>query len=239
MMHVYKWLETPEIKKLREGSLSDLLYKEFFRDPMRPVYFSSSCFLSPADGTILYAGVYKPDEEVLSVKGTKLSAKKLLQDDSYDKTSIIIGIFMCALDVHINRVPLSGMLRFRKAESIQATNRTMIGVEKDILLKLGVNPKNLLYAATNERVINEFVSPYYGKYFVVQIADTDVKVISHFVDNGSFVQQGDRFSFVRWGSQVDLIIPVREECVYVLHTKPYLHVEGGKDKLLSFSFKED
>ena len=45
--------------------------------------------------------------------------------------------------------------------------------------------------------------------------------------------QGDRFSFVRWGSQCDIILPLRKD----LNIQPLIgkdfHVEAGVDRVAS------
>jgi phosphatidylserine decarboxylase len=90
------------------------------------------------------------------------------------------------------------------------------------------------YLHHNQRVVNRIYSAPLGmSYFVLQIADYDVDCITPFqLKQGQPVEQGDRFSQIRYGSQVDLIVPLspRHEFEFVQTVES--HVEGGIDPLV-------
>ena len=77
-------------------------------------------------------------------------------------------------------------------------------------------------------------------YYLVQIADEDVNVIAPFInDQNSPVSQNERFSLIRWGSQVDLVLPLDERYDFDLVLEDEMHVNAGLDKLVKINFKND
>lgn len=71
--------------------------------------------------------------------------------------------------------------------------------------------------------------------FMKQIADYEVDVIQPFsVEQHRVVHQGDRFSFVRWGSQCDLILPLRKDLTIKPIAPDMVHVKAGIDKVIQF-----
>jgi phosphatidylserine decarboxylase len=102
-----------------------------------------------------------------------------------------------------------GILQYKGLDPIESTNKPMLAIEKDILNAV-INPNNLEYLKYNERMWNKIYSPQLDyTYYLVQIADEDVNVIAPFInDQNSPVSQNERFSLIRWGSQVDLVLPL-------------------------------
>jgi phosphatidylserine decarboxylase len=234
-----EWLdgEVAELSKLEVGELSNTF---FFRDPLRPHYIDYNHFYSPADGVILYQNVVKPDEQVVEIKGVNYTLKDVLGDKKYDKPSLVIGIFMSFYDVHINRIPYSGILKYKSLDPIQSTNRPMLATEKDIL-NMAINPNNLEYLKYNERMLNTIYSPQLDyTYHLVQIADEDVNVIAPFINHQNApVSQNERFSLIRWGSQVELVLPLDERYDFTTLLDNEFHVNAGLDKLVHINFKND
>ena len=204
-----EWLDT-EVSKVEKYSIGRLSTEYFFRDPSRPVYIDYQHFYSPADGVILYQKVVEnPKDPIVEIKGVNYALQDVMSDSNFDKPCLVIGIFMTFYDVHINRIPYAGMLKYKMLDPIESENRPMLAVEKDIL-NLVINPNNMEYLKYNERMHNTIYSHSLDyTYHLIQIADEDVNVISHFTheQNDSF-GQNDRFSFIRWGSQVDLVLPL-------------------------------
>ena len=48
--------------------------------------------------------------------------------------------------------------------------------------------------------------------------------------------QGDRFSFVRWGSQCDIIMPLHKDLKIEPLIDSDMHVEAGVDKIASLEY---
>jgi phosphatidylserine decarboxylase len=116
----------------------------------------------------------------------------------------------------------------------------MLAIEKDIL-NAAINPNNLEYLKYNERMWNKIYSPQLDyTYYLVQIADEDVNVIAPFIyDQNAPVSQNERFSLIRWGSQVDLVLPLDERYDFDLVLEDEMHVNAGLDKLVKINFKND
>jgi phosphatidylserine decarboxylase len=232
------WLngEVKELQKLPVGELSNTF---FFRDPLRPNYIDWEHFYSPADGTILYQKVVQPDESVVEIKGMNYTLKDVMGDDDYNKPSLVIGIFMSFYDVHINRIPYGGILKYKHLEPIESTNKPMLAVEKDILNKV-INPNNMDYLKYNERMFNQVYVPSLDyTYYLIQIADEDVNVIAPFKHQMDLVAQNERFSLIRWGSQVDLVLPLDERFDFELVLDNAMHVNAGLDKLVKLNLKDN
>jgi len=234
------WLdgEVAELSKLEVGELSNTF---FFRDPMRPNYIDYKHFYSPADGTILYQKfVRDATEPIVEIKGMNYTLQDVLGNKFYNQPSLVIGIFMSFYDVHINRIPYAGILQYRGLAPIESTNKPMLATEKDILNAV-INPNNLEYLKYNERMLNKIYSPQLDyTYFLVQIADEDVNVIAPFInDQNAPVSQNERFSLIRWGSQVDLVLPLDKRYDFDLVLDDEMHVNAGLDKLVKINFRND
>lgn len=233
-----EWLDSDvaELLKLPTGDLSNTF---FFRDPPRTNFINNEYFFSPADGTILYQKfITNPKDPVVEIKGVNYTLQDVMCDPTYDTPSLVIGIFMSFYDVHINRIPYSGILKYDPIESIESTNKPMLALEKDILNK-AINPNNLDYLKNNERMFNEIYSPALDySYYLIQIADEDVDVIAPFVKyQNTYLTQNERFSLIRWGSQVDLVLPLDERYNFELVHPVTTHVEAGVDTLVKLIYK--
>ncbi len=179
--------------------------------------------------------VEDPNEPYLEVKGEKYSLKELTQSKNWDIPCLVIGVYMTFYDVHINRIPYSGFVKYEYLSPITSRNYPMLWVEKGIVKNdFDFDGEDLLYLKKNERVLNEIYSPKLGlTYYVVQISDVDVSAITHFdMDQSEFHVQNERFSMIRWGSQNDLIIPLDDRYNWKTVHKVTDHVQAGIDKLV-------
>ena len=229
------WLNG-EVKELSKLPVAELSNTFFFRDPVRPTYIDNEHFYSPADGTILYQKVVHPGEQVLEIKGIDYTIQDVMGDKDYNKPSLVIGIFMSFYDVHINRIPYGGVLKYKNLEPIESTNKPMLAVEKDILNKV-INPNNMDYLKFNERMSNQIYIPSLDyTYHIIQIADEDVNVIAPFKKQQDFCTQNERFSLIRWGSQVDLVLPLDKRFTFDLLLEETMHVNAGLDKLIKINY---
>jgi len=233
-----EWLDS-DVKELLKLPTGDLSNTFFFRDPPRTNFINNEYFFSPADGTILYQKfITDPKEPVVEIKGINYTLQDVMCDPTYNTPSLVIGVFMSFYDVHINRIPYSGVLKYDPIESIESTNKPMLALEKDILNK-AINPNNLDYLKNNERMFNEIYSPSLDySYYLIQIADEDVDVIAPFVKyQNTYLTQNERFSLIRWGSQVDLVLPLDERYKFELIHPDTTHVEAGIDTLVKLIYK--
>lgn len=228
-----EWIDS-DVKPHRDKSLQWLSQYHFFRDPSRPIFSDSLIFFSPADGVILYQRVVEPDEQLVDIKGVSYSLREAMRDPSYQHRSLVIGIFMTFFDVHVNRIPYPGRLSYRLLDPLDSFNRPMLDVEKSLLEDLRVPSHIPEYLHHNERMINRIDSMSLGQhYYVLQIADYDVDCICPYeLQQNQPVGQGQRYSQIRYGSQVDLILPLSEHFDFVTTQEQGMHVEAGVDPLV-------
>jgi len=130
------------------------------------------------------------------------------------------------------------MLSYKPIDAIESTNKPMLATEKDIF-NGKINPANLEYLKYNERMWNKIYSPSLDyTYYLIQIADEDVNVISHFTNQqNDLFAQNERFSLIRWGSQVDLVLPLDNRYDFEFVLEDHMHVNAGLDKLIKINFK--
>lgn len=228
-----EWVAT-DVAAVKDKPLRWLAEQYFFRDPPRPVITDTDYFFSPADGIILYQLTVEPHEAIVDIKGKAYSLRDALRDPSYDRKSLVVGIFMTFFDVHINRVPFPGRLSYKGLDPIDTYNYPMLPVEKNLVRELRLDVREAGYLHNNQRTLNRVYAPILGHhYYILQIADYDVDCIMPFeLKQNQPVAQNQRFSVVRYGSQVDLIVPLSDRLDFVPTLPVGVHVEAGTDALL-------
>jgi phosphatidylserine decarboxylase len=169
-----------------------VLYR-FFRDPERQVPDGEGVIVSPADGEVVYVREARRGVLPTATKlGRDYELAELTKTPLAADDAIVIGIAMSFLDVHVNRSPLAGRValrrRFpglfgslRRPEMIFANERATLVIEHNDL-----------------------------QVAVVQIASRLVRRIVPYVEEGDDVVAGQRIGMIRFGSQVDLVLPVRD-----------------------------
>lgn len=230
---LHDWLDT-DVRPFRDQPISWISQHHFFRDPIRANYSDPRYFFAPADGIILYQRKVRADECIVEIKGKAYCLRDALRDPHCDGESLVIGIFMTFFDVHINRIPYPGRLSYREEDPIDTYNHPMLDVEKSILDDLRISPDSLDYLHHNQRMLNRIYSDQLDQtYYVLQIADYDVDCITPFsVKQNQPVFQGQRFSQIRYGSQVDLIIPLGCPFDFATVQETGDHVEAGIDPIV-------
>jgi phosphatidylserine decarboxylase len=142
----------------------------FFRDPERSGERGATVVVAPADGRIVM--ITEVDEPAF------LHGKALR-----------ISIFMNVFNVHVNRYPVSGTVRF-----------------------VHYNPGKFLNAATDKSSLeNEQMSVGIEdgslRVLVRQIAGLVARRIVTYSREGDQVEQGERMGIIRFGSRVDVFLP--------------------------------
>ncbi len=112
-----------------------------------------------------------------------------MQADVLPQGGFLVGIAMNYLDVHVNRAPIAGRIR-------------LLHHIKGAFLSL----KRREAVLENERVLTVIDN---GRFQigVVQIASRLVRKIVPYVKEGADLQLGDRLGCIRFGSQVDVVLP--------------------------------
>ena len=235
MQPLKEWVNSPEVQRIKKENKGNRFGVEFFRDPLRPIFYQPDVFLAPADGVILYAHQrVKPDEAIVVVKGRKFTPRDLLDDKKFNQECLVIGTYMTDFDVHVNRVPTSGYVtEVHKTPYLFTHNFSMMLEQDDILEKGGGDTANMGYLFPNERcIVNVYAPKVKTNYFIVQIAERDVDEIANW--GYKHQCQGRRYGMVRFGSQVDLVIPLKpgEENKYEILAMVNHHVTAGVDQLI-------
>jgi len=145
---------------------------QFFRNPRRAFAMVDHHIICPADGKVV---VIEETEE------TEFFKDKRIQ----------VSIFMSPVNVHINRNPISGVVKFYKYHPGKYL--------------AAWNPKS---STENERttvvVEHEDGTPILFR----QIAGALARRIVCYVKEGDVVEQGKEFGFIKFGSRVDLFLPL-------------------------------
>ena len=142
----------------------------FFRDPERTGERGDTLVVSPADGlVVMIADVEEPS--YIAGNATRIS------------------IFMNVFNVHVNRYPVNGTVRFLK-----------------------YNKGKFLHAAHEKASLdNEQLSVGIEsgsrRILVRQIAGLVARRIVNYAKNGDAAEQGVRMGIIRFGSRVDVFIP--------------------------------
>ena len=143
----------------------------FFRDPERFPINDENYLTSPADGVIT---------QIIETHGpTELG----LENKKFTRVSIFMNVFNC----HVNRVPVSGLV-------------------KQIHYKAGKFFNASLDKASNENERNyvKIKNSNNDELVLVQIAGLIARRIVCDVKEESQIKQGERFGIIRFGSRVDL-----------------------------------
>lgn len=230
---VSAWMRS-SVASARRQPLRWLSERYFFRDPVRPTVADSDYFFAPADGILLYQREVEPDTPIVEVKGRNYTLRDALRMPSLTGRALVIGIFMTSYDVHVNRVPYSGFLSYRELPPIGSSNRPMLAVEEALLRGHATPCADADYLFRNQRMLNSIRIPRLGlTCHVLQVADYDVETILPYrLAQHQPVFQNQRFSQIRFGSQVDLIIPCRPDVELEPLLADGLHVEAGLDALV-------
>ena len=233
------WLDT-EVRPFQEKSVAWISQFHFFRDPIRPSHSDMNYFFSPADGVIVYQKEVRPDEAIVEIKGKSYSVRDALREPDFAAPCLVIGIFMTFFDVHVNRIPYPGQLSYKELDPIDTYNHPMLDVEKSIFDDLRIPTDSLGYLHHNQRMVNRIYSSELGlTYYILQIADYDVDCVTPFdLKQNIPAGQGERFSMVRYGSQVDLIVPLSKRFDFTTLQETGSHVEAGIDPLIRVTEKK-
>jgi phosphatidylserine decarboxylase len=146
------------------------------------------------------------EKEVVSPADGKVVAIEEITDDEYfhDKR-IQVSIFMSPANVHVNRNPISGVVQYshyHKGKYLVAWH-----------------PKS---STENERY-SVVIENTKGIVLVKQIAGALAKRICNYLTVGEEVKQGDELGFIKFGSRVDVLLPLNA----TINVKLNQNVLGG------------
>jgi phosphatidylserine decarboxylase len=178
------WLVTPAVGIALLVLTTFFLF--FFRDPERSMSAPDTAVLSPADGRVMVAGA---------------STTQAFPADRWQQ----ISIFLSPMDVHVNRLPVSGRV-----------------------VSVKYHPGRFLPAYRSDAgELNEFTEvtiDHAGRPIVVrQIVGILARRIVCRAKEGDVVKAGDRFGVMKFGSRMDVFLPLDAS----VHTTVGAKVVGG------------
>jgi phosphatidylserine decarboxylase len=148
---------------------------QFFRSPSLSISTDETQVLCPADGKVV---VIEETQETEFLKDKRIQ----------------LSVFMSPINVHINRNPISGVVKYFK-----------------------YNPGKYLVAwhpkssTENERTTIVIENSEGVAVLFRQIAGALARRIVWYVKEGDKVEQGQQFGFIKFGSRVDVFLPLGSE----------------------------
>lgn len=143
----------------------------FFRLPTRDMVHGEDKIICPADGKVV---VIEETHEPEYFKDKRLQ----------------VSIFMSPINVHVNRNPVSGIVRYMKYHPGK--------------FLVAWHPKS---STENERT-TLVIGNDRGEILMRQIAGALARRICFYVGEGDEVRQNEEFGFIRFGSRVDIFLPL-------------------------------
>lgn len=144
----------------------------FFRNPSRELEEEHNTVFAPADGKVVVI------EEVM-------------EEEYFKDRRIQVSIFMSPLNVHVNRYPVSGTIKYFRYH------------EGDYLVAW--HPKS---SSHNERTSVVVEAKEGVELLVRQIAGAMARRIVCYAVEGEEVIQGEQMGFIKFGSRVDIFLPL-------------------------------
>jgi len=136
--------------------------------------------------------VSKNDKHVLAPADGKVVVIEETDEPEYLKRRCIqVSIFMSPVNVHVNRMPASGQISFAKYHPGKYL--------------VAWHPKS---STENERTSIAVKTKTGTEILFRQIAGALARRIKWYVKPGDVLEQGDEFGFIKFGSRVDVFLPL-------------------------------
>ena len=149
------------------------------------------------------------DSKVIScVDGKVVIVKKVFEKEYFKDERIQVSVFMSPLNVHVTRHPISGIVKFSKYHP-----------GKYLVAWL---PKS---SELNERTTVVVNNETFGDIMFRQIAGALARRIVNYSKIGLDVVQGSDSGFIKFGSRVDLFLPLDTKVLVSVGDK----IKGGVD----------
>jgi phosphatidylserine decarboxylase len=149
-----------------------LLILQFFRNPVFQITTNTKHVLAPADGKVVVI------EETVEAEYLKDRRKQ-------------VSIFMSPVNVHVNRMPVSGKISFFKYHPGKYL--------------VAWHPKS---STENERTTVAVKMQDGVEILFRQIAGALARRIKYYIREGEVLNQGEEFGFIKFGSRVDIFLPL-------------------------------
>ena len=143
----------------------------FFRLPNREHIHGETKILAPADGKVVVI-------------------EETFEPEYFKDKRLQVSIFMSPLNVHVNRNPISGIVKYMKYHP----GKYLVAWHP----KSSTENERTTLVISNDRV----------ELLMRQIAGALARRIKFYVKEGDTVKQNEEFGFIRFGSRVDVYFPV-------------------------------
>ena len=165
-------------------------------------------FRNPIRNTIIN------DKHIISpVDGKVVNIEKVYEKEYFKDERLQVSIFMSPFNVHVTRYPISGKVNFSKYHPGEYL--------------VAWHPKS---SEKNERTTIVLENEVVGEILYRQIAGALARRIVNYAEVGENVTQGKDAGFIKFGSRVDLFLPVDS----ILNIEINQHVRGGEDIISKF-----
>ena len=148
---------------------------QFFRHPHRHINPDDLHVICPADGKVVVI-------------------EETTEGEYFKDKRIQVSVFMSPVNVHVNRNPVSGLVKFFKYHP----GKYLVAWD----------PKS---STDNERTTTVVENPLGIPVLFRQIAGALARRIVWYVKEGDQVKQGEQFGFIKFGSRVDIFLPLGTE----------------------------
>ena len=194
--NIYFWILEPFVS----GIVVLILYIiillfRFYRNPKRIIPGDRNDICSGADGRIIYIKELEANQLPVTVKKLRIiNISEITKTDILKQPCYLIGIAMTLFDVHMNRSPIDG-----KIILVKHTKGTKIGLNTPA--STITNERNTIVIKRDDELIAG----------IVQIAARGAGRCMVMNKEGDTVSKGQIIGKIRWGSQLDMIIPRNTE----------------------------
>ena len=160
-------------------------------------------FRNPVRNTIIN------EKHIISpVDGKIVNIEKVFEKEYFKEDRIQVSIFMSPLNVHVTRYPMSGKVNYSKYHPGKYL--------------VAWHPKS---SEKNERTTIVLENKNFGEILYRQIAGAIARRIVNYAVVDQNVTQGKDAGFIKFGSRVDLFLPIGSN----LNVELGQHVRGGED----------
>jgi phosphatidylserine decarboxylase len=149
----------------------------------------------------------KNEKHLISpVDGKVVIVEEVFEKEYFKDTRLQVSIFMSPLNVHVTRYAMSGTVNFSKYHPGKYL--------------VAWHPKS---SELNERTTIVLENESFGEILYRQIAGAVARRIVNYAQEGTQVVQGEDAGFIKFGSRVDLFLPLNTQ----LNVKVNDVVKGG------------
>jgi phosphatidylserine decarboxylase len=158
------------------------------------------------------------DEVFAPVDGKVVVIEEVEDAEYFNDKRIQVSIFMSPTNVHVTRYPVSGEIKYSKYHPGKYL--------------VAWHPKS---SEENERTTVVINTPKFGDVLYRQIAGAMARRIVNYAEVGESVQQGEDSGFIKFGSRVDLLLPLDSAITVKLNQK----VVGAKTCIAAITVKDE